>query len=66
MIRVVRAMGLGVSSASIAHTCPAYGLPAMLGQWISASSTCSRRPASGWPGGLGRTIARGAGRRPRT
>ena len=29
MIRVVRAMGLGVSSTSTAHTCPAYGLPAM-------------------------------------
>ena len=37
MIRVVRARGLGVSSTSIAHTCPAYGLPSIDGQWISAS-----------------------------
>ena len=48
MIPVVRAIGLGVSSTSIAQTCPAYGLPSMLGQWISASGTCSRRPAAGW------------------
>ena len=48
MIPVVRATGLGVSSTSIAQTCPAYGLPSMLGQWISASGTCSRRPAAGW------------------
>ena len=40
--------GLGVSSTSIAHTCPAYGLPSMEGQWISASGTCPLRPAAGW------------------
>ena len=49
MIRVVRAMGLGVSSTSTAQTCPAYRLPGMLGQWISASATCPPRPAVGWP-----------------
>ena len=48
MIRVVRASGLGVSSTSTAQTCPAYGLPAMEGQWISASGTCPSRPAAGW------------------
>ena len=48
MIRTVRASGLGVSSTSTAHTCPAYGLPSMDGQWISASGTCPPRPAAGW------------------
>ena len=47
MIRVVRPRGLGVSSTSIAHTCPAYGLPSIEGQWISASGTCPLRPAAG-------------------
>ena len=48
MIRTVRASGLGVSSTSMAQTCPAYGLPAMDGQWISASGRCPPRPAAGW------------------
>jgi hypothetical protein len=40
MIAAVRAAGLGVSSTSMAQTCPAYGLCSRLGQWISASATC--------------------------
>jgi hypothetical protein len=48
MIRTVRASGLGLSSTSTAHTCPAYGLPSMDGQWISASGTCPPCPAAGW------------------
>ncbi|MGH3202804.1 MAG: AAA family ATPase [Streptosporangiaceae bacterium] len=46
MIRPVRPAALGVSSTSIAQTCPAYGVPATLGQWISASGTCPPRPAA--------------------
>ena len=44
----VRASGLGVSSASIAHTCPAYGEASRLGQCTSASGMCGAdAPAEG-------------------
>ena len=61
MIRVVRAMGLGVSSTSIAHTCPAYGLPAMrrpvdlrVGDVLAASGggVVGAQPPLGVPPGL--------------
>jgi hypothetical protein len=45
MIAQTRASGLGVSSASIAQHCPAYGPVRVSGHQISASGTCTRTPA---------------------